>query len=618
MAFEPKYRGPHPLVRTYFAIFTSAVMAMVLCAVIFEALGVAGPYVTAAIQLSALAACLVFAAATQTSEPADFFAAGRRVPPFFVAIGVQVTTFGVTGLLGSLGLAFHLGPDGLVLAGGVLLGLAFAAIVFAPFLRKSGAYSVAGFFAQRFMSPSLGVIAGLVVFVPVFGLVVAELRTLGWLAQLIAPSLGLPPTIASYAAPVLAIVAIGMAASGGLRALTWSQAALGIIAGMGLLAVSIIVSILLTNVPIPQLSFGALGDDLATLEQRAGLPAMLPDSLEINIPPVAPMGLSQSLQTFTSGLSGLDGLIALIVVALGVAGLPSLLQRAGTNHTAPDSRRTMGWALIMAAVLVLTIAAYAVMTKTLFIETFLGAGRDNLPDWLSGLIAGGGMRIGSGGADRVLWSTDVAVARDAVGLLLPYLANLPAAVVAVCAMGFILVGLGAVAAHGFAAATLLGDDAVRPLTAVRLASPMRAHLVRGVLAAVVIAAAWLATMGVFDPLRLALFSLAGIAATVAPVLALAIFWRRTTKYGAGLGLMAGLAMAGYGAFGAGVGIAQLFDLDRLDLALAGAPLALVVCMAASLIYRPQSEEIDDVIDDIRWPGGEIAYDRTMRFSRTRR
>ncbi|MEQ1612217.1 MAG: hypothetical protein ABL904_05655, partial [Hyphomicrobiaceae bacterium] len=80
-------RRINPRLGTYFGIFVSAFLSMVLMAVIGEQMGASDAALRWIMLLVPLCFYAAIGIAGQTQDPADFFAAGRRVPAFFTGLG---------------------------------------------------------------------------------------------------------------------------------------------------------------------------------------------------------------------------------------------------------------------------------------------------------------------------------------------------------------------------------------------------------------------------------------------------------------------------------------------------------------------------------------------------
>jgi cation/acetate symporter len=102
------------------------------------------------------------------------------------------------------------------------------------------------------------------------------------------------------------------------------------------------------------------------------------------------------------------------------------------------------------------------------------------------------------------------------------------------------------------------------------------------------------------------FSLAA-AGLFAP-LVLGIWWKRTTSTGAVLGMMAGFAVCLYYLIATHYFAMPLwFGIRNISSALFGLPVAFVVTWLVSLVTAPPSRDMQEFVDSIRTPKGEVKW-----------
>ena len=153
MAITARTRLVNPRLGTYFGIFTATFAALVLMVMMLEQLGTADPVVRLAMFGGPIALYVAIGLASRAREAADYFACGRRVPAFFNGLVLGVTALGGAGFLAFTGSLLIVGVDAMCLSIGWCAGLVFMGVLFAPFLRKFGAYTVPTFIGRRFREP---------------------------------------------------------------------------------------------------------------------------------------------------------------------------------------------------------------------------------------------------------------------------------------------------------------------------------------------------------------------------------------------------------------------------------------------------------------------------------
>ena len=135
-------RRINPRLGTYFGIFVSAFLSLLLIAVIGEQLGTPDVVLRWTMLLVPLACYVSIGIAGQTQEPTEFFAGGRRVPAFFTGLGFGACAIGGVGVVCVTGLMMMNGIDAWCIVNGVVAGLVVCAVLIAPYVRKFGSYTL--------------------------------------------------------------------------------------------------------------------------------------------------------------------------------------------------------------------------------------------------------------------------------------------------------------------------------------------------------------------------------------------------------------------------------------------------------------------------------------------
>lgn len=607
MAELPATRLANPRVGLYVGIFASLLLGLGLMALLVEALG-AGPRTVAMLLLAGpLALYAGFGMAVATRHPHDFFAAGRRVPAFIAGSTMALATLGGTGVVALTGALFLMGSDAFAILLGLPAGLLVAGVLFAPFLRKFGAYTVPGYLGVRLDSRLIQIAAAAVFALPASLLIVAELALA---RQLVGQVLGTAPGIAA-ALVTLALLLLSLA--GGMRAVVWSSAATMIAAIVALVIPVTIAALYLSNVPIPQLTAGNMARGILRTELFRDVPQLIAAPWLVDLPgPELEVLGRRFLQMFGSVGESAYGLITLIVLA-GVAGLPGLLQRPTTTPSVGASRVSITWAVIVLAFLVLTIAAIAIYARALVTDQVLGTQADRLPGWFQSWIRQGIAAVDAKGSTPVSLAA-ISVRRDDIFAALPQALGLPWSIVAVSLVGALAACLGAAATHLQTLAASISEDLVLGRDPELHAPMTRLFAARATL---VVTALGLtaASLLPLDPLMLFMWALAIAASTSFPLLVLSVLWKRLTPAGALAGLTVGLAAVLAPSLLPG-GVLGAVPLP-LSAALA-IPLAFAAAIGLSFLTPAISRNAHELLRDMRVPGGETLMDRQRRLLRLKR
>lgn len=602
----------NPRLGASFAIFASSYLCLVLMLIILEQLGLSRATIGQLIVVTPALFYIAIGFMTRTISLDDFFLSGQRVPALYNGMALTAMVFGGSILLGSIGAIFLAGFDAIAIPLGCVAGLAVMAVLFAPFFRKAGAYTLPGFFWLRFGSSSIRYVAALLMLVPC-GLILAAELTLG--SRIAATFLPPPSAIgidvpSGLFFPVLAFSAIFLAVFfGGMRSLTWTQCAQFIVV-LGILVPVVVVSILRTNLPLPQLTYGGQLEFLTIEEAAKGLNAIHPGTISQNLPGTGAQQVRTPSETAFVSFTPGQFLMLVLCLAAGVASHPAFLVRLSTTPTIPAVRKTFRWAMLFAALVAITIPAYAIFTKSLIVGDLLGATASEMPGWGRMLQQLGFMAVSSNPFDPLSGPARLAFDRDDVAFILPIAGELPHVVLGLTAASAIA-AIGACAAGQLLAiGNAISDDLYRGGLH-WTASPSRRLMISRftMLVTGFVVIAWLGDMNV-DPLRLMLWAFSLSGGTFFAVIVLAIWWRRLSSAGATAGMLAGFAAtASYIVNGSG---SPLFGVDGLTASAIGIPVSFGVAVIISIMMPNRDELPLERVEDLRVPAGETLHVRAMR------
>jgi cation/acetate symporter len=611
MSTPTRLRTPNPHLGAYYGIITSAFLSLVLMLALFEELGWQPTWLAPAMLVTPLLLYLVIAVAARTLNIADFFVSGQRVPPVFNGLVMAAVVVGGVGFFAYVGAVFFLGFDALAIGLGLTTGMLAATVLFAPYLRKAGTYTVPAFLGHRFRSRPPRIMASLMLVPPTVLLLAAEMKVAALVAALFLP--------VSYIVAVAAAAAIiaAVTIAGGMRALTWCGSAEFIVSALGFAVPLIIVSVMLTNLPAPQLSYGETFAPLQKSEITTGLTPARPEQLATALPSAAPRANAKPFLQPFGAIAKPDFVTLFLCLALGTAALPSLLVRSGITSSVGEQRRSGAWAVLFVALFAGTAPALAAFVKLLMFQDIAQLPAAVPPNWLGHLGALKLVFAHDTNGDGAIEAAELLIARDGITLALPAAAGLPYIFTLLTAAAGMAVALAAAASHLFTLAGSVAEDLIR------MVGREMTDLPRLVVAWVAIAAAALGTavflaIADIDLLQAAVTAFAFAAATFFPVLLLAIWWQRCTRLGAMLAMATGFAVMGAEiAFGGAFGSDQA-GFTTVIAALIGAILALVVGVAASLLGGPPSAGEMSYFEEMRDPEGEALYDRAQRRAATSR
>ncbi len=596
----------NPMVGIYFGIFAAVLAAIVVLLLIFEKLGVAESSLKTTMALGAMTLFAAIGIGGYTNRFSEYANAGRRVPAFYNGMTLTLTILGGAGLTGLAGAMFLTGFDMLFMGLGLLAGLTAMLMLIAPFVRKFGVPTIPGYLGKRFESAPIRLVSASLAVIPLLIFLIAEykiaLLALSWLIPLQPP----------FAAALIAFVLVATLAPGGIRSFSWSSAAQGLAVLVAVLLPTAIAAVLETNLPFGQFSHGPTLRSVVRNEATLGMQVPLAQLMTFEMP-------GQGLQAFAGRYSATFGsvgqlafVLGLLSIMAGVAGSPTLLARAVTMPTVYDTRKSIGWAVILVGLMVTTFSAIAVFERQVIAEDLLRQSSGGAAPGIAALVEHGFASIA--GSDARLKPASVMIDRDATLVALPVLYALPRVVVSLVAAGILAAALAGAAASLSQLALILGEDVVHAPDSWRYTDSQRLLVCRIAIAVFAAAGAAAAVLVPGDPLMLYLNGLAFSGATLFPVLLLSVWWKRINAPGA----LAALATA----FAATLIAFTATEIAGIGLPLAmapalAAPLAIIAALVVSQLTPPPSRHILESVRDLRVPGGEAVHDRELRRARQR-
>ena len=120
---------------------------------------------------------------------------------------------------------------------------------------------------------------------------------------------------------------------------------------------------MVSNLPLPQMTHGNVLRLLTRMEVAQGVPIVLAPPLAFELPGegVEPL-VKRFIQSFGS-VGSLSFILMSFVVAAGIAASPALLSRSGTTPGVYEARKSLGWAVLVVGLVLLTLPAIAVYLR---------------------------------------------------------------------------------------------------------------------------------------------------------------------------------------------------------------------------------------------------------------
>jgi len=537
------------------------------------------------------------AIASRASSTREFYVAGKGVSPAANGMATAADWMSAASFISMAGLISFLGYDGSVYLMGWTGGYVLLALLLAPYLRKFGQFTVPDFVGDRYYSQVARIVAVICAIFVSFTYVAGQMRGVG-----IVFSRFLEVDI-TYGVLIGMGLVFFYAVLGGMKGITYTQVAQFCVLIFAYMVPAIFISLMITDSFVPQVGFG--GADSASgeylLDRLNGLHAEL------------------GFASYTDGSKSKWDIFAITAALMvGTAGLPHVIIRFFTVPRVKDARISAGWALIFIAMLYTAAPAVAVFARTNLLNTVKDQSYADMPEWFhtweeTGLIAhqdwNGDGRIQYTGPDSDV-RNELVIDRDIMVLANPEIAELPAWVIGLVAAGGLAAALSTAAGLLLVVSSAISHDLLKRSLRPQITEAGELKAAR-ISAAVAVAVA--GYLGIDPPgfvAEVVAFAFGLAAASFFPVLILGIFWKRMNREGAISGMVTGLLFtAAYISYFKFVNPessqpeAWWLGISPEGIGTLGMLINFAVSILVSLFTPPPPDSIRQLVEDIRIPQG---------------
>src|SRR5512134_1579303 len=232
---------------------------------------------------------------------------------------------------------------------------------------------------------------------------------------------------------------------------------------------------------------------------------------------------------------------------VGTAALPHILMRYYTTPSVKEARESVTWSLFFIFLLYFTAPALAVLVKYEVFNVLVGTPFDKLPGWISAWarVDPGLLSVADINKDGIFQLGEMRIGGDIVVLATPEIGGLPYVVSGMVAAGGLAAALSTADGLLLTIANALSHDLYYKMIDPNASTSRRVSLSKALLVVVALFAAYVASQKPADILFLVSAAFSFAAAAFFPALVLGIFWKRASKWGATLGMIAGLGTTFY-------------------------------------------------------------------------
>ena len=383
---------------------------------------------------------------SRAGSTGEFYVAGGEVNPLMNGMATAADWMSAASFISMAGIISFMGRDGGVYLMGWTGGYVLLALLLAPYLRKFGKFTVPDFIGDRYDSQVARYVAILCAIFVSFTYVAGQMRGVG-----IVFSRFLSVDITTGVLIGMGIVFF-YAVLGGMKGITYTQVAQYCVLIFAYLVPAFFISLLMTGHIIPQIGFGSAVND--------GSGQLLLERLD---------GLSRDLgfAAYTSGQkSTLNVFCMAAALMVGTAGLPHVIVRFYTVPKVSAARLSAGWALIFIALLYTTAPAIAVFARTNLLTTIPNTEYAKAPNWFKNWEQTGLIRFEDKNNDGLInyvgpkadLENELTIDRDIMVLANPEIAQLPHWVTGLVAAGGLAAALSTAAGLLLVISTSVAHD----------------------------------------------------------------------------------------------------------------------------------------------------------------
>lgn len=532
----------------------------------------------------------------RTRDVSEFYVAGRSIGAMTIGSSIASNWMSGASFVSMAGAIALLGFDGLPYIIGWTLGYCIAAFMIAPFIRKSGTYTIPEFIEVRASySPIARLIGVIMLFIISFTYLVAQLVATG---VIVGRFLGLPAILGAI---IASVIVVAFAGSGGWKSIVWVN-----VAQYWILIIAYCCAFMgaaysagIFN-PWPHVGYGDL---LVQLEAKEAL-----FNLKIFTEPF--------VRVFGGGTGQANWILSALCLMLGTVGLPHVLSQFYLVKDVRTARYGVGWGLTFIALLYITAPVYAVLARSAFSAAW-GMPIEQVINlsWVQKWLPTGLIKVIDLNGDGLLQPTELLFHNDIVVVGMPDMFGLPWYFATIVAIGGLAAALST--ANGLIMVMAVGAtrDIYKRFINPNTSERREIWIGRAMLVALSAISSIFGARALEDPTfstyvaLLVGWAFVFAAASFTPTVILGIFWKDFNRYGMIVGMMCGMATALPYVFGVGLyGVAPIVIFGSKIGTIAWGAVAFLVNTIAAILTslltggrRANTPEVLRFIDALKTP-----------------
>lgn len=569
---------------------------------------------------------------TRTSNPDQYYVAGRGVPAFYNGMATGSDWMSAASFISMGGALSAQGFAGLAYVMGWTGGYLLLAVFLGPYLRQFGAYTIPDFLGARYGGNAARVVGVIAAIACSFTYLIAQVTGVG---LIISRFIGLDFNVGVF---VGLLGVLFCSVLGGMRSVTWTQVAQYIILIISYLVPVVYLSWQLFSFPVPELVYGQvlqqnntkaleITRDAKEKETRAlwkadadaalakvkagGLPESEVEKLkaqaalatrQATAPAASDTATVGRYLTVPSGVGMWNFLALTFCLMVGTAGLPHILTRYYTTPSVRQARMSVAWSLFFIFLLYFTAPAYAAFARFVIYAKLVGTKIADLPRWVTLWQPAGLFDVIDKNKDGVIqWADFVVKSTDFVVLAMPEIGGLPFVITGLVMAGGLAAALSTADGLLLTIANAISHDLYYNVIDPTASLAKRLTITKVLLIVTALVAAWVATfrLSLIVELVAWAFSLAG--ASFFPALVMGIWWKRANKAGAVVGMIAGLGVTTFYMIGSRFYGLSWWGTQTIASAIFGLPVGFLVIWIVSLLTEAPPQRVQDLVANVRYP-----------------
>ena len=627
-----------------FGIYTVAFLAVTILIGIGEIFfGLPNRWIGWIFMALSLAIYVFIGIVTRTSNPDQYYVAGRGVPAFYNGMATGSDWMSAASFISMGGALSAQGFAGLAYVMGWTGGYLLLAVFLGPYLRQFGAYTIPDFLGARYGGTAARIIGVIAAVACSFTYLIAQVTGVG---LIVSRFIGLDFNVGVF---VGLLGVLFCSVLGGMRSVTWTQVAQYIILIISYLVPVVYLSWQIFSIPIPELTYGQLlqrnntsaieiTKDAKEKETRALWkkdadeateklkdPA-LPESDRARLTGVRAAALAQARPpapsedakfgyylTVPTGIGMWNFLALTFCLMVGTAGLPHILTRYYTTPSVRQARTSVAWSLFFIFLLYFTAPAYAAFARFAIYAKLVGSQVAELPRWVTLWKPAGLFDVVDKNGDGIVqWADFVVKSTDFVVLATPEIAGLPFVITGLVMAGGLAAALSTADGLLLTIANAISHDLYYNVIDPSASLTKRLTITKVLLIVTALISAWVATfrLSLIVELVAWAFSLAG--ASFFPALVMGIWWKRANKAGAVAGMIVGLGVTTFYMIGSRFYGLQWYGTLTIASAIFGLPAGFLTIWIVSLLTAPPPKSVQDLVVSVRYPKSGQATARSAQ------